>query len=1316
MRMPVTLLRKAGYSVTIAAAVTFSSMAPANTLGLSDSPLFLAAGVEPNLIMAIDDSLSMDYETLLPSNDGAAWWRRASSGGCGNTDINSFSGCVNNSTGTSDIAQSGVVNFNYAGGANATWKKFVYLFPNGSNTSSNSTGRRRGGDGTNDYFAIPPTPTFAWSRSPNHNAAYFNPATPYEPWVSNGSYSFNDSSPTAARFDPVFETNLTMNLTVDRAGNGSAAAATACTDLPGNQVDTGHYFKLYAGMTLPADTCIRRSNGTRWERVTSCTVGATNGCTTTTSVSTSTYTLGSTENNNGGTVSALVAIRYFPATFYLTRGTALPTNYGYRATAVTTTGLAPNGTALDGYVLKPENFDSTAQYTAAIQNFANWFTYYRKRHQSLRAGLGQSFNDVTGVRVNGFTINQRLDVTPVSIDDDANKRALYQKFYTDWVRQGGTPNRTAVAKIIQNFRRTDNDPPVTASCQKNFGMLFTDGFSNAPSGNDGIVSTNFDGGMGVPYQDSYAGSLADAVYDAYANGVRGDLEQGKVLVPSGCPSMGSTYAGPLDCNRNPHMNFFAITLGARGLLFDPNTTVNPYTVNPPLAWPTQFFALHPSAVDDLWHATINGRGQLLNARSPQEISDKLRSVLRSIADVTSSAASAALNSGSITDQSLVYQARFRSEGWTGQLLSYAIVPSTGELRASTLVDASDVLPAAGTRKIFTLNSAGAAVPFKWENLQSDAIRVQQLDPASNAVAAERMVNYLRGDGTNEGTATGQYRVRRDQDGANRLGDIINSAPLYVGKSLFRYPASLEAASYPAFAAANATRTPVIYVGANDGMLHAFRAEGPASDPTGTGNRGRELFAYIPGTVFPNLRGLASQDYGHKFYVDGSPSMGDAFFARPGEASARWRTVVAGGLNKGGQAVYAIDVTAPESVDQTSVLWEYSDANNVDLGFTYSQPSIAKLGDGKWYAIFGNGYNSMLADGRASTTGNAVLFIVELGTGAARTIDTGVGILQKGTRTYGNGLSTPATADVDGDRKTDFVYAGDLYGNMWKFDVRSASPAAWNVALNGEPLFTARNEEGQAQPITVRPEIARGPNGNGQMVLFGTGKYIETADKLIEPESVQSFYGIIDRNAAVTYETRNETLLEQRITREVFYDNPDTAADDDEDDRTVEIRVTTDRQLGGTDQGWFIDLVSPRVGYEGERQVSNPTVRDGRVIFSTLIPDPDPCSFGGSSWLMELDLLDGSRLQTSPFDNNRDGQFDDDDRVSESGAANAPRVPGSGLRRRGVGIFSQPAIGVGDYNGMPVQYKYLAGSSGNIEVVIENPGADSTGRQSWRQIR
>jgi type IV pilus assembly protein PilY1 len=421
-------------------------------------------------------------------------------------------------------------------------------------------------------------------------------------------------------------------------------------------------------------------------------------------------------------------------------------------------------------------------------------------------------------------------------------------------------------------------------------------------------------------------------------------------------------------------------------------------------------------------------------------------------------------------------------------------------------------------------------------------------------------------------------------------------------------------------------------------------------------------------------------------------------------------------------VYALDVTDPDNFGPSSVLFEFTDEDDADLGFTYSQPSIAKLGDGNWYVIFGNGYNSMLNDPvnpRASTTGDAVLFLVALQSGANGTrrvikLNTEIGYADRAaqgvTATYGNGLATPSVVDVDGDRIADYVYAGDLYGNMWKFDVTGNNSTAWAVAFGNRPLFKALNDAGQAQPITVRPEIARGPMGNGQMVLFGTGKYLESNDKIIAPAVTQSFYGIVDRNARVTYTTARSTVLtQQEITREQTVTRNGT---------TSTVRVTTNRPLGSA-QGWYMDLLSPTAPrYRGERQVTNPTVRNGAVIFTTLIPDEDPCNFGGTSWLMELDLLDGSRLDASPFDLNRDGLFDEDDNVSESGGGNDDdNVPPSGLASQ-EGILQAPGIGDGNYgaDGTAVQYKYLPGSSGNIQIVIENPGLGGTGRQSWRQLR
>ncbi len=210
-------------------------------------------------------------------------------------------------------------------------------------------------------------------------------------------------------------------------------------------------------------------------------------------------------------------------------------------------------------------------------------------------------------------------------------------------------------------------------------------------------------------------------------------------------------------------------------------------------------------------------------------------------------------------------------------------------------------------------------------------------------------------------------------------------------------------------------------------------------------------------------------------------------------------------------------------------------------------------------------------------------------------------------------------------------------------------------------------------LPVRPEVTRGPQGNGQMVLFGTGKYLEAADKLLTPQVTQSFYGIVDRNVRVTYPvgTRAPTLTKQSILDEATV----TKSSPERGPVTSSVRTTSNFTLGAA-QGWFMDLVSPSAGYQAEKQITNPVARDGKVIFTTLVPDADVCGFGGSSWLMELDALDGSRPEELPFDLNRDGMFDTDDKVPETDGGPGAPPSGLGSHDNEYGILPSPAIATG----------------------------------------
>ncbi len=663
---------------------------------------------------------------------------------------------------------------------------------------------------------------------------------------------------------------------------------------------------------------------------------------------------------------------------------------------------------------------------------------------------------------------------------------------------------------------------------------------------------------------------------------------------------------------------------------------------------------------------------------------QLSAAFEELLERVGSASAASVNAGSISSETRVYQAKFNSGDWSGQLLSFP-VNADGTLQPFEW-DAAEEIPAPNSRVIITTNAdTNAAVPFTWTAI--GATRQGELQPAADALGSDRL-DFLRGDDSNE-FPSGQFRDR-----VTKLGDIVSSSPTFVGPPAFFYRDTLEAQPYSAFVAAQAGRQKMVYAGANDGMLHGFAA-----------NDGRELLAYIPSAVFPNLHHLTNRNYTHKFYVDGTPTYGDVFY------NNAWHSVLVGGLNRGGRSIYALDITSPAAFTEgnaASILrWEFTDT---ELGYTYSRPAVVRMHNGRWAAVFGNGYNN-------TGTGRAYLYVVDIENGTVTAkIDTGVG-----DATTPNGLATPALVDLNGDSIVDYAYAGDLQGNMWKFNLTSNVSTGWRVAYdNGSgvplPIFVATDGAATPtrQPITSRPEVGRGPRGVGMMVLFGTGKFLENGDK--NPGPKQSFYGIYDPNTNTSSDrvTSRTLLTAQTILAEV------TVA-------TRRLRVTSENPVPTTSRGWYMDLLAPPNPpgtLQGEMQVSNSILRNGRIIFTTLIPDPDVCSSGGTSWLMELDSLTGGRLAATPFDLNGDNLFNNDDMITvilPDGSSVTVFVSGVGSEvgiTETPGILSQP----GTQGGAPGQeFKYLSGSAAspsgsNLQRLVENPGPNSTGRQSWRQIK
>lgn len=676
---------------------------------------------------------------------------------------------------------------------------------------------------------------------------------------------------------------------------------------------------------------------------------------------------------------------------------------------------------------------------------------------------------------------------------------------------------------------------------------------------------------------------------------------------------------------------------------------------------------------------------------------------------TSSASSVATNSTSLNTGARIYQAKFNANTWSGQVLAYPI-SNAGVISSVKDWDAGEKIATItpDNRIILTYDNTtavAAGIPFRWSSTfpYKNTLKLG----ADNDARAEQRLNWLRGDRSLEGSASTQLRTR-----FSVLGDIVNSNPQFVGKPNGGY----ADADYAAFVNARANRTPMLYVGANDGMVHGFSALD-----------GMEKLAFIPSTVVPNLAKLTTQAYAHEYYIDATPVTGDAKIN-----SSTWKTFLVGGLGKGGQGIYALDITNPGTVNSDGststdafaetnassiVQWEFTDKNDADLGFTFGRPTITKMANGRWAAIFGNGYNNSDADGSASTTGNAVLYIVFLDRAAgSKAWVAGTDYIKIDTRTGSvgtpNGLATPSVIDVDGDGIADYIYAGDLRGNMWKFDVSSTATTGWKSAFGTVilplPLYTAKDASAtpKAQSITSAPDIVRNPDG-GYMVLFGTGMYLQSSDA--SNLDTQSFYGIWDESGAITPVVNRSNLVAQTIDREFAVTAQNV---------TLNYRITSDNPVpyAATQRGWYMDLKLPSPATaKGERVVYDPAVRDGRVIFTTVIPSVNTCEVGGTSWLMELDAVTGRRLAVSPLDVNQDGFIDSRDfQLLAAGGTTYGAV--SGRNNPGIGITPAPTVIEGDITSGKglTENKIFSGSSGSTESVLESKSG-SSGRLSWREI-
>jgi type IV pilus assembly protein PilY1 len=688
-------------------------------------------------------------------------------------------------------------------------------------------------------------------------------------------------------------------------------------------------------------------------------------------------------------------------------------------------------------------------------------------------------------------------------------------------------------------------------------------------------------------------------------------------------------------------------------------------------------------------AIAGGTSNYYAATSPTALTNDLQGIIVTILAATQSTASTAVSTTSLRNGSTAYLVQFTTsdtyQDWTGDLIAYPIDPTTGTVNTTSsaaLWSAKTQLDAQNWdtgRVIATWDPiASQGTPFRWNAaLAPDGISAttalgQDLETFTSDTNGSQVVNFLRGDSSLEQRNGGTFRNR-----SHKLGDVVDSAPLYVGA-----PSSTsQLSSYFTFAAAHATRKPMIYIGANDGMLHAFDAA-----------TGKERFAYVPNGVFANLVNLANPYYNasHLFYVNGSPQAADVQFA----SDSSWHTVLAGTEGAGGRSVFALDVTNADGITTESqlaaaVLWEFTDT---DMGLSYSEPTFANTSAG-WLVMFGNGYNS--------TNQKPVLYALDpqKGTIVAK-VDLCAAVPTACNNSLANGLSTIAVVNsygnVSGAANT--VYAGDLQGNVWRVDITNSDPSKWVVSV----LYQTRNASGNLQPITTAPAVTLNPEFPqlpGTIVVVGTGQLLGFSD--LTTTQVQTIYGIFDpptgSASPLGYSgipTRSDLVPQTMTTATVTGASGPVS---------VRIEPTVNPVNLPTQRGWYVDLNL----VSGERVVTNPQIENGGgVVVTTYQPNSSPCMGGGNSWLMVFNYATGGSFPEPMLDTNGDGK------VNSSDEANGQNPVG--IARPGVYASEPTVVQKSGCVGSGCGSKETQLSNGSVLPVTEAGGV--TQRNAWWEVR
>lgn len=922
------------------------------------------------------------------------------------------------------------------------------------------------------------------------------------------------------------------------------------------------------------------------------------------------------------------------------------------------------------------------------QNFANWYQYHRMRYLLAAGAVSEAFYRQVGgdVRLGFGRINkgesdvdgQRTKVIEKGVRrfEGADKEAFFNWIQKDVRPHYGTPLLNATMSVGKYFERTDAQGPWAdtsqkhgtryLSCRRSYHILMTDGAYNDGNKDElfrqrpGAANADWVDGPLIPasgrnkaYQykpheesdpirKQFASETSQTLGDLAMYFWNRDLQPG---IPNNVPT------GTGDPSYWQNVTMYTMSFGVGGTLPAGSPEQQRATLekirNGQLNWPARIGGESPETLDDLWHAAVNGHGRYVNVNNSTEFLASMRQILAEIVDRTGTTAGVAVSSRALQTSNQKFVPSFTTRSRTGNLEAYAI-SAVGKERVRQW-GAAEKMPHWSWRNVIVGESAGlTAQKLEWTQQKPNYLTQAMKDmllaqagvtsgtEAEKAAEGWKLVAYLLGDSNYE---TVKYNARR-----GALGQIINSNPVFIGAATNHgygaLPTNLTAPSgektvplgtlYRQYIRDTKGRKDpkrLVMVGSNEGMVHAFDAQ-----------TGAERFAYVPHEVAKEMARLANRNVSdERLLMDGPLVETDAYF------EGGWKNVVLGTTGAGPAAVFALNMsdTTDAGLGTKTLMWEHDRDSLKELGHVLSAPEVGVLRDGTWVAVFGNGYESK--------SGTARLFVVELKNGRLlREMDTGVG-----SKASPNGLGGVKLLR-DGNGVITAAYAGDLLGNLWKFDLASHRSPEWKVAFGGKPMFKSEN----GRPFTAAPATVTHPRG-GVMVLAATGKLFEEGDEKLR--ELQSAYGLWDASVLVqkpggSTNAGPGALSGRQLQEWVWQEGqPFDATKLLKREQSLSQGGSFSQQTDPTKvldwtqhRGWQVPLTMMKD--KGLRNIVQPQLVSGQVMFETMTPvldvdyAKDPCAdlVDVPGFTLFLDPLSGGMSKKAVIDTNRDGKINDKD--------------------------------------------------------------------------